>query len=117
MSRMQMRDDPCNGIGIQMKTAMAHLLLLLSLSSLASAADVPVYPGATLSPELTHAMQERNPDSVVYTTPDDFDKVLAFYRRIGPESPSATQSTKDVKPAGSRFPGKTFGADISWRQR
>jgi hypothetical protein len=110
-------DDTCDGIGIQMKTAMAHLLLFLSLSSLASAADVPVYPGATLSPELTHAMQDRNPDSIVYTTPDDFDKVLAFYRRIGPETPSSTLLTKDVKHAGFRFPGKTFGAVISWRQR
>ena len=100
-----------------MKTAMAHLLLFLSLSSLASAADVPVYPGATVSPELTHAMQDKNPDSVVYTTPDDFDKVLTFYRRIGAETPSATLLTKDVKHAGFRFPGKTFGAVISWRQR
>jgi hypothetical protein len=114
---MQMRDDTSDGIGTRMKTAMAHLLLFLSLSSLASAADVPVYPGATMNPELTHAMQERNPDSVVYTTPDDFDKVLAFYRRIGPETPSSTLLTKDAKHAGFRFPGKTFGAVISWRQR
>jgi hypothetical protein len=114
---MQMRDDTCDGIGIPMKTAMAHLLLFLSLSSLASAADVPVYPGATVSPELTHAMHDKNPDSVVYTTPDDFDKVVTFYRRIGTETPSATLLTKDVKHAGFRFPGKTFGAVISWRQR
>ena len=100
-----------------MKTAMAHLLLFLSLSSLASAADVPVYPGATVSRELTHAVQDKNPDSVVYTTPDDFDKVFTFYRKIGAETPSATLLTKDVKHAGFRFPGKTFGAVISWTQR
>lgn len=112
-----MRDDTCDGTGMQMKTAMAHLLLFLSLSSLASAADVPVYPGATVSRELTHAVQDKSPDSVVYTTPDDFDKVFTFYRRIGAETPSATLLTKDVKHAGFRFPGKTFGAVISWRQR
>jgi hypothetical protein len=100
-----------------MKTAMAHLLLLLSLSSLALAADVPVYPGATLSATLTQAMQEKDPDSAVYTTQDDFDKVFEFYRKIGAETPTGTLLTKDVKHAGFRFPGKTFGAVISWRQR
>ena len=100
-----------------MKTAMAHLLLFLSLSSIALAADVPVYPGATISATLTQAMQEKNPDSVVYTTQDDFDKVFEFYRTIGAETPTGTLLTKDVKHAGFRFPGKTFGAVISWRQR
>ena len=99
-----------------MKMTMAHLLLFLSLSSTVLAADVPVYPGATLSETLTHAMQERNPDSVVYTTQDDFDKVCEFYRKIGGETPTGTLVTKDVKHAGFRFPGKTFGAVISWRQ-
>jgi hypothetical protein len=113
---MQQRDDTRDGTGIQMKTAMAHLLLFLSLSSTALAADVPVYPGATLNATLTHAMQERNPDSVVYTTQDDFDKVCEFYRKIGGETPTGTLVTKDVKHAGFRFPGKTFGAVISWRQ-
>jgi hypothetical protein len=100
-----------------MKTAMAHLLLFLSLSSAAFAADVPVYPGAMLSATLARAMQERNPDSVVYTTQDAFDKVYEFYRNIGAETPTGTLLTKDVKHAGFRFPGKTFGAVISWRQR
>jgi hypothetical protein len=112
-----MRGDTGDGVGIQMKTAMAHLLLFLSFSSLASAADVPVYPGATVSPELTRAMQDKDPDSVVYTTADDFDKVFRFYRRIGAETPSATLLTGDAKHAGFRFPGKTFGAVIAWRQR
>jgi hypothetical protein len=114
---MQQRDDTRDGTGILMKTAMAHLLLSLSLSSLALAADVPVYPGATLSATLTHAMQEKAPDSVVYTTDDDFDKVFEFYRRIGAETPTGTLLTKEVKHAGFKFPGKTFGAVISWRQR
>ena len=100
-----------------MKSAMANLLLFLSLSSTAIAADVPVYPGATLSATLTHAMQEKNPDSVVYTTQDDFDKVFEFYRKIGAETPTGTLLTKDVKHAGFRFPGETFGASISWRQQ
>jgi hypothetical protein len=73
--------------------------------------------GATLSASLTQAMQEKNPDSVVYTTQDDFDKVFDFYRKIGAETPTGTLLTKDVKRAGFRFPGKTFGAVISWRQR
>ena len=114
---MQQRDDTRDAIGIQMKTAMAHLLLFLSLSLLAVAADVPVYPGATLSPTLTHAMQEKDPYSVVYTTQDDFDQVFQFYRKIGAETPTGTLLTKGAKHAGFRFPGKTFGAVISWRQR
>ena len=99
-----------------MKTAMGHLLLFLSLSSIALAADVPVYPGATLSATLTHAMQEKDPDSLVYTTQDDFDQVFQFYRKIGAETPTGTLLTKDVKHAGFRFPGRTFGAVVSWRQ-
>ena len=99
-----------------MKTAMAHLLLFLSLSSTALAADIPVYPGATLSAGLTHAMQEKSPDSVVYTTHDDFDKVCEFYRKIGAETPAGKLLTKDVKHAGFSFPGKAFGAVVSWRQ-
>ena len=100
-----------------MKTAMAHLLLFLSLSSPALAADVPVYPGATLSTTLTHGMQEKDPDSVVYTTQDDVNEVFEFYRKIGAETATGTLLTKDVKHAGFRFPGKTVGAVISWRQR
>jgi hypothetical protein len=100
-----------------MKTAMAHLLLFLSLSSTTFAADVPVYPGATLNQTLTDAMQEKNPDSVVYITQDGFDKVFEFYRKIGAETPTGTLLTKDAKHAGFRFPGKSFGASISWRQR
>ena len=106
-----------DGIEIPMKTAMAHLLLFLSLSSIAAAADVPVYPGATRSSTLTRAMQEKDPDSVVYTTQDDFDEVFEFYRKIGAETPTGTLLTKGAKHAGFRFPGKTFGAVISWRQR
>src|ERR1700687_5748918 len=106
-----------DGIEIPMKTAMTHLLLFLSLSSIAVAADVPVYPGATLSATLTQAMQEKDPDSVVYTTQDGFDQVFEFYRKIAAETPTGTLLTKDVKHAGFRFPGKTFGAVISWRQR
>jgi len=113
---MQRCDDAQTELGIQMKTAMAHLLMFLSLSSTALAADVPVYPGATLSAILSHAMQAKNPDSVVYTTQDDFDKVCEFYRKIGAETPTGTLLTKDVKHAGFRFSGKTFGAVISWRQ-
>lgn len=115
--RLQRCNDTHDEIGIQMKTAMAHLLLFLSLSSTALAADVPVYPGATLNQTLTHAMQDKNPESVVYITQDDFDNVFEFYRKIGAEAPTGTLLTKDVKHAGFRFPGKTFGASISWRQR
>jgi hypothetical protein len=100
-----------------MKSAMANLLLFLSLSSTAIAADVPVYPGATISVPMTNAMQDKNPDSVVYTTLDEFDKVYAYYRKIGSETPTGTIMTKDVKHAGFRFPGETFGASISWRQQ
>ena len=113
---MQRCDDIVTESGIQPKTAMAHLLLFLSLSSPALVADIPVYPGATLSAALTQAMQEKNPGGAVYTTQDDFDKVCEFYRTIGAETPTGTQLTKDVKHAGFRFPGKTFSAVVSWRQ-
>jgi hypothetical protein len=99
-----------------MKSAMAHLLLFLSLVSPAFAADIPVYPGAALDTALTAAMQEKYPDSAVYVTHDAFDKVDAFYRHAGTATPTGTM-TKDVKHAGFVFPGKTFGASISWTQR
>ena len=102
---------------LQKKPAMVNLTLFLSLSSTAFAADIPVYPGATLSATMTNARQHKNPDGVVYTTPDDFDKVCAFYRKIGSETRTRTIVTKGVKHAGFRFPGNTFGASIHWRQR
>jgi hypothetical protein len=58
-----------------MKTALAVLLMVASMSSAAFAADVPVYPGAKMSEMLTQADQEQHPGSVAYTTPDAFEKV------------------------------------------
>ena len=100
-----------------MKSAMAHLLLYLSLSSPAFAADVPVYPGANLDAAMTSAMQEKYPDSAVYRTQDDFEKVRAFYWKVGAETATGTLMSNNVKHAGFSFPGKAFGASISWTQR
>ena len=102
--------------GIKMSAAMTHLILFLSLCSSAMAAGVPVYPGATRSAAMTDAMQEKHPGSAVYQTPDDFEKVCAFYRNTGMETPTGTLLTNDVKHAGFKFPGTTSGASISWRR-
>ena len=96
---------------------MAHLVLLLPFSSKTCSDDVPVYPGATFSAAMSNALQDRNPDSGVYTTPDDFDRVHAFYRKVGCEAPIGTVLTDGVKHASFRFPGKSCCASISWRQR
>jgi hypothetical protein len=71
---------------------VALLAASLSLSSLAAAAEVRVYPGATV--EDFAAWRRRHPQVTVapgmhvkrYSTPDPLDKVVAFYAKIGSES-------------------------------
>jgi hypothetical protein len=100
----------------QMNSAMAHLLLFLSLSSTACA-DLPMYLGATQSASMTHAAQETNPDSVVYTTPDEFDKVHAFYQGAGTEIAGELLLNEDLKRATFTTAGQALAARVTCVQR
>jgi hypothetical protein len=97
-----------------MKTALAVLLMVASMSSAAFAADVPVYPGAKMSEMLTQADQEQHPGSVAYTTPDAFEKVYEFYKTNGTENPHIKTNTPDYKMGAFTFPGKRFEVAIYW---
>jgi hypothetical protein len=50
-----------------------------------SYATVPVYPGAALDAAGSKAESAKHPDYPykVYTTPDDYEKVVAFYKSKG----------------------------------
>jgi hypothetical protein len=97
-----------------MKTALAILLVVASMSSTAFAADVPVYPGAKMNEMLTKADQEQHPGSVAYTTPDAFEEVYEFYKTNGTENPHIKTITPDYKMGAFTFPGKRIDVAIYW---
>jgi len=97
-----------------MKTALAILLMVGSISSTAFAADVPVYPGAKMNEMLTKADQAHHPGSVAYTTPDAFEKVYEFYQTKGTENPHIKTNSTDYKAGAFTFPGKRIEVAIFW---
>jgi len=99
-----------------MKSVMPHLLLYLSLSTPAGA-ELPVYPGAVRNAALTLSAQEMNPDSVVYVTTDEFEKVQAFYGRAGTEVSGESLAGKDAKRASFATASNALAARISWTRR
>ncbi|MBA2684255.1 MAG: hypothetical protein H0U66_07190 [Gemmatimonadaceae bacterium] len=59
--------------------------LLIASVALVSLAAVPVYPGATLDAAGTKVETAKHPKYPykVYTTPDSYEKVVAFYKSKG----------------------------------
>ena len=58
----------------------AMLGAAVALAQMVFAASSSVYPGSTQLPDRT----TRNPDhAVTYSTPDVFDKVVKYYKKIG----------------------------------
>jgi len=76
-----------------------------------------MYPGAVRNAALTRAAQQTNPDSVVYVTTDEFEKVQAFYSRAGTEVSGESLAGKDAKRAAFATASNALGARISWTQR
>jgi hypothetical protein len=97
-----------------MKKALAILLMVGSMSSLAFAADVPVYPGAKMNEMLTKADQAEHPGSVAYTTADAFEKVYEFYQTKGTENPHMKGISPDYKSGAFTFPGTHIDVAIFW---
>jgi hypothetical protein len=59
---------------------MKTTVLLIALVQMMLAAASSVYPGSTKLPDRV----ETNPDhAVTYSTPDSFDKVVDYYKKIG----------------------------------
>jgi len=67
------------------------IVALVVFASAAMAAEVAVYPGATLDQRATHDANEAakeaklSSSAKVYTTNDPFEKVAAFYKGMGRE--------------------------------
>jgi hypothetical protein len=97
-----------------MKTALAILLMVGSMSSTAFAADVPVYPGAKMNEMLTKADQADHPGSAAYTTPDAFEQVYEFYKTKGTENPHIRTDSAAYKAGAFTFPGKRTEVAIFW---
>ena len=101
-----------------MKTQIAVLLLALAVPCIALAIDVPLYPGAKINQMLTKAQHDNDdPENEAYTTPDSFEKVCAFYRKLGVEMPQAKTISKDYKATGFNIPGKKFTVSVSWIEK
>ncbi len=91
------------------------VLLLLVWTCLASAPDVPVYPGAVVDEAVSKDLRKDHPDGIGYNTADSFDKVEAFYKKAGGEDAPYTRNVSaTMKYVVIRFPGKKFLAQLSW---
>ena len=101
-----------------MKTKIAVLLLAIAVPCIALAIDVPLYPGAKINQMLTKGQHDQDkPENEAYTTPDSFEKVCAFYRKLGVEMPQAKTISKDYKATGFNIPGKKFTVSVSWIEK
>jgi len=95
------------------------LCVSLAVTSVCLAApDVPIYPGAVLDEQATRMGRKakpENPEYVVYRTPDAFEKVEGFYKKLGAtDVPHSRNITADSKYVVLRVPGKAYFVQIFW---
>jgi hypothetical protein len=82
--------------------------------------DVAVYPGAVLDDQRTSAVRSKHPEQAVYRTQDSFEKVEAFYRKLGGEnlknSDNVNNVSDDAKMVLLGFPGKKYCIAVVWME-
>ena len=99
-----------------MKTAPIRLAALLSMSALVlCAADPVLYPGAELDREFTDVYRKTGAvHKTAYTTADSFEKVCAFYRKMGTEIDSAKLTTGERKRAAFKLHRQGFQVTVAF---
>ncbi len=99
-----------------MRTGPICLLALPALSALAvGAADPVLYPGAELDKELTDVFRKTGAfHKTAYTSPDSFEKVCAFYRKMGTEIDSAKLTAGERKRAGFKLHKQGFQVTVAY---
>jgi len=92
--------------------------LLFALLCLGALPDVATYPGATADAALTASNRQHGPqfsELAVYTTPDSFEKVDEYYKKLGAQDvPHSRNFVPSMKYVSLRFPGKQFQVALSW---
>ncbi len=93
-----------------------RIATFFAVSALAiCAADPVLYPGAELDKELTDVYRKTGAfHKTAYTSPDSFEKVCAFYRKMGTEIDSAKLTTGERKRTAFKLHRQGFQATIAF---
>jgi hypothetical protein len=81
-----------------------------------SFAAVPIYPGATLDAAASKAENAKHPKYPykVYTTPDSYDKVVAFYKSKGASQSDAISGGNSAAQKMAMFSSSDSTIAINW---
>ena len=93
-----------------------RIAVLLAIPSLAvCAADPVLYPGAELDKELTDVFRKTGAfHKTAYTSADSFEKVCAFYRKMGTEIDSVKLTRGERKRAGFKLHRQGFQVTVAF---
>ena len=81
------------------------------------AEDLPVYPGAKVQKQATHAMRRMNAANIAYTTSDPFENVYDFYQKLGTEAPDRHTIQKQFKRAVFFLTSRNFKVVVVWDEQ
>jgi hypothetical protein len=101
-----------------MKKVFWVLCMMIFLATSLQAAGFKPYPGAKIDDKATkeaNAMNAKAPgqaSSTIYTTPDPYEKVAAFYKALGKEHQMSVKKTKRL-PSGQELKEGYFILDGS----
>ena len=90
--------------------------LMLATVAALSLAAVPVYPGATLDVAASKAESAKHPDFPykVYTTPDSYEKVVAFYKSKGASQSDVISIGNSAQQKMAMFSASDSTIAINW---